>query len=74
MVSSFEKLIHATTKSLASKDVWEEIMTISDLSREEQIKACAWFIENDKQFLMLKEVPMEMKKDMALMFISNVSA
>nr|XP_011465665.1 PREDICTED: uncharacterized protein LOC105349374 [Fragaria vesca subsp. vesca] len=74
MASSFEELIPATTKSLAPKDVWKEIMAIPDLSREEQIKACAWFIENDKQFLMLKEVPMEMKKDMALMFISNVSA
>nr|XP_011457494.1 PREDICTED: uncharacterized protein LOC105349462 [Fragaria vesca subsp. vesca] len=74
MASSFEEFIHATTKNLAPKDVWKEIMAILDLSREEQIKACAWFIENDKQFLMLKEVPMEMKKDMALMFISNLSA
>ncbi|XP_024178735.2 uncharacterized protein LOC112184729 [Rosa chinensis] len=74
MASSFEELIRATTKSLAPKDVWTEIMAITDLSREEQIKACAWFIENDKQFLMLKEVPVEMKKDMVLMFISYGSA
>ena len=73
MASSFEELIRATTKGLAPKDVWKEIMAIPNLSREEQIKACAWFIENDKQFLMLKEVPMEMKRDMALMFISNGS-
>ncbi|KAM5579110.1 hypothetical protein ABKV19_009074 [Rosa sericea] len=73
MTSSFEELIRATTQSLAPKDVLTEIMAILDLSRKEQIKACAWLIENDKQFLMLKEVPVEMKKDMMLMFISDGS-
>ena len=74
MASSFEELIRATTKSLDPKDVWTEIMAIPGLSRDEQMKACVWFIQNEKQFLMLKEVPMEMKKDMALMFISSGSA
>ncbi|BFG32748.1 hypothetical protein CerSpe_190220 [Prunus speciosa] len=41
-----------------------------DLSPDEQLKACSWFIENEKQFLMLKTIPTERKKGMVLMFIS----
>jgi hypothetical protein len=74
MTSSFEDLIRSTTQSLAPKEVWTEIMAIPNLTTEQRIKACAWFIENDKQFLMLKEVPMDMKQSMVLMFISDGSA
>ncbi|KAI5351106.1 hypothetical protein L3X38_003997 [Prunus dulcis] len=38
--------------------------------RDEQLKACTWFIENEKQFLMLKTLPVETKNGMVLMFIS----
>ncbi|KAI5324268.1 hypothetical protein L3X38_033341 [Prunus dulcis] len=41
-----------------------------DLSPDEQLKACSWFIENEKQFLMLKTFPTERKKGMVFMFIS----
>ncbi|KAI5334143.1 hypothetical protein L3X38_024276 [Prunus dulcis] len=41
-----------------------------DLSPDEQLKACSWFIENEKQFLILKTIPTERKKGMVLMFIS----
>ena len=36
-----------------------------------KLKDCAWFIENEIQFQMLKKVPAAWKKNMALMFISQ---
>ena len=44
---------------------------IPDLSEDEELKAYAWFIENEKQFQMLKKVPATRKKSMVLMFISQ---
>ncbi|KAH0983629.1 hypothetical protein GBA52_010806 [Prunus armeniaca] len=51
-------------------EVYNEVIAIPDLSPDEQLKACSWFIENEKQFLMLKTIPIEKKKGMVLMFIS----
>lgn len=48
-------------------EVYAEANAIPDLNRDEKIKAYAWLIENEKQFLMLKAVLIELKKDMVLM-------
>ncbi|XP_070679150.1 uncharacterized protein [Malus domestica] len=71
MASSFQDYICADTKKLDPTEVYDEVNAIPDLSEEEQIKACAWLIENDKQFLMLKTLPVEKKKNMVLLFTSR---
>ncbi|CAN6721257.1 unnamed protein product [Malus baccata var. baccata] len=71
MASSFQDYISADTKKLDPTEVYDEVNAIPDLSEEEQIKACAWLIENDKQFLMLKTLPIEKKKNMVLFFTSR---
>ncbi|XP_068319751.1 uncharacterized protein [Pyrus communis] len=71
MASSFQEYICADTKKLDPTEVYDEVNAIPDLSEEEQIKACAWLIENDKQFLMLKTLPVEKKKNMVLLFTSR---
>ncbi|TQD79556.1 hypothetical protein C1H46_034916 [Malus baccata] len=71
MASSFQDYISADTKKLDPTEVYDEVNAIPDLSEEEQIKACAWLIENDKQFLMLKTLPIEKKKNMVLLFTSR---
>ncbi|XP_050105874.1 uncharacterized protein LOC126585467 [Malus sylvestris] len=73
MASSFQDYICADTKKLDPTEVYDEVNAIPDLSEEEQIKACAWLIENDKQFLMLKTLPVEKKKNMVLLFTSRGS-
>ncbi|CAL9025511.1 unnamed protein product, partial [Prunus brigantina] len=70
MASSFEHFINSTTQKLDPTEVYNEVIAIPDLSPDEQLKACSWFIENEKQFLMLKTIPTERKKGMVLMFIS----
>lgn len=64
MASSFQELILAITSKLNPMKVYAEVNMIPNLSQDEKIKACARLIENEKQFLMLKVVPIEMKKDM----------
>lgn len=71
MASSFQEFIQASASKLDPMEVYVEVNTIPDLSRDEKIKAYAWLIENEKQFLMLKAVPIEVKKDMILMFLSS---
>ncbi|XP_050111922.1 uncharacterized protein LOC126590517 isoform X2 [Malus sylvestris] len=71
MASSFQDYISADTKKLDPTEVYDEVNAILDLSEEEQIKACAWLIENDKQFLMLKTLPIEKKKNMVLLLTSR---
>ncbi|KAM1140552.1 hypothetical protein ACFX13_041315 [Malus domestica] len=70
MAISFQDYICTDTKKLDPIEVYDEVNAIPDLSEEEQIKACAWLIENDKQFLMLKTLPVEKKKNMVLLFTS----
>ncbi|TQE13395.1 hypothetical protein C1H46_000962 [Malus baccata] len=70
MASSFQDYISTYTKKLDPKEVYDEVNPIPNLSEEEQIKACAWLIENDKQFLMLKTLPIEKKKNMVLLLTS----
>ncbi|ONI30336.1 hypothetical protein PRUPE_1G245200 [Prunus persica] len=70
MASSFEQFINATTQKLDPLEVYNEVNAIPELNPDEQLKACTWFIENEKQFLMLKTLPVERKKGMVLMFIS----
>ncbi|CAN6571670.1 unnamed protein product [Malus baccata var. baccata] len=69
--ASFVDVPHTKRKSTTPKDVYDEVNAIPDLSEEEQIKACAWLIENDKQFLMLKTLPIEKKKIMVLLLTSR---
>ncbi|KAI5353577.1 hypothetical protein L3X38_006471 [Prunus dulcis] len=68
--SSLEHFINSTTQKLDPTEVHNEVIAIPDLSPDEQLKACSWFIENEKQFLMLKTIPTERKKGMVFMFIS----
>ncbi|CAL8155596.1 unnamed protein product [Prunus armeniaca] len=70
MASSLEHFINSTTQKLDPTEVYNEVIVIPDLSPDEQLKAMSWFIENEKQFLMLKTIPTERKKGMVLMFIS----
>ncbi|BFG30222.1 hypothetical protein CerSpe_164960 [Prunus speciosa] len=70
MASSLEHFINSTTQKLDPTEVYNEVIAIPDLSPDEQLKACSWFIENEKQFLMLKTIPIERKKGIVLMFIS----
>ncbi|KAB2625377.1 hypothetical protein D8674_017037 [Pyrus ussuriensis x Pyrus communis] len=62
MASSFQDYISAYTKKLDPTEVYDEVNAIPDLSKEEQIKACALLIKNDKQFLMLKTLLIEKKR------------
>jgi hypothetical protein len=71
MASSFQEFIRTSTQKLDAGEVYDEIIAILDLSEDEELKACAWFIENEKQFQMLKKVPAARKKSMVLMFISQ---
>ncbi|BFG22967.1 hypothetical protein CerSpe_092410 [Prunus speciosa] len=71
MALSFEEFIRADTKNLDPAKVYAEVQAVSGLSENEQLKACAWLIENDKQFQMLKALPIEKKKSMLLMFIAR---
>ncbi|RXI01117.1 hypothetical protein DVH24_001351 [Malus domestica] len=73
MASSFQDYISADTKKLDPTEVCDEVNAIPDLSEEEQIKACAWLIEDDKQFLMLKTLPIEKKKNMIKRAYENIS-
>ncbi|VVA39889.1 PREDICTED: ALP1 [Prunus dulcis] len=70
MASSLEHFINSTTQKLDPTKVYNEVIAIPDLSPDEQLKACSWFIENEKQFLMLKTIPTKRKKGMVFMFIS----
>ncbi|XP_020417961.1 uncharacterized protein LOC18781005 [Prunus persica] len=70
MASSFKQFINATTQKHDPLEVYDEVNAILELNPDEQLKACTWFIENEKQFLMLKTLPIERKKGMVLMFIS----
>ncbi|CAN6704248.1 unnamed protein product [Malus baccata var. baccata] len=70
MAISFQDYICSDTKKLDPIEVYDEVNAIPNLIEEEQIKACAWLIENDKQFLMLKTLPVEKKKNMVLLFTS----
>ncbi|PQQ00074.1 uncharacterized protein Pyn_28377 [Prunus yedoensis var. nudiflora] len=60
MALSFE--VRADTKNLDPVEVYAEVQAVPGLSENEQLKACAWLIENDKQFQMLKALPIEKKK------------
>ncbi|PQQ19501.1 uncharacterized protein Pyn_12110 [Prunus yedoensis var. nudiflora] len=71
MALSFEEFIRADTKNLDPAEVYAEVQAVPGLSENEQLKACAWLIENDKQFHMLKALPIEKKKSMLLMFIAR---
>ncbi|KAL6284677.1 hypothetical protein ACE6H2_015606 [Prunus campanulata] len=70
LLISFEQFINATTQKLDPLEVYNEVNAIPELSPDEQWRACTWFIENEKQFIMLKTLPVERKKGMMLMFIS----
>ncbi|KAI5327595.1 hypothetical protein L3X38_026991 [Prunus dulcis] len=70
MASLFEQFINVTTQKLDPLEVYNEVNAIPELNPYEQLKACTWFIENEKQFLMLKTLPVERKKGMVLIFIS----
>jgi hypothetical protein len=70
MTLSLEHFINSTAQKLDPTEIYNEVVTIPDLSPDEQLKACSWFIENEKQFLMLKTIPIERKKGMVLLFIS----
>ncbi|CAN6718489.1 unnamed protein product [Malus baccata var. baccata] len=63
--------ISPITKKLDPTEVYDEVNAILDLSEEEQIKAYAWLIENDKQFVRLKTLPIEKKKNMVLLLTSR---
>ncbi|KAI5327160.1 hypothetical protein L3X38_026556 [Prunus dulcis] len=67
MASSFQQFFNATTQKLGPLEVYNEVNAVPELSPDEQLKACTWFIENEKQFLMLKTLPVERKKGMVLM-------
>ncbi|BFG16100.1 hypothetical protein CerSpe_023730 [Prunus speciosa] len=71
MALSFEEFIRADTKNLDLAEVYAEVQAVSGLSENEQLKACAWLIENNKQFQMLKALPIEKKKSMLLMFVAR---
>ncbi|CAN6585825.1 unnamed protein product [Malus baccata var. baccata] len=71
MTSYFKDYIFAVTKKLDPTEVYDEVNAILDLSEEEQIKAYAWLIENDKQFVRLKTLPIEKKKNMVLLLTSR---
>ncbi|TQD89043.1 hypothetical protein C1H46_025434 [Malus baccata] len=73
MASSFQDYICADTKKLDPTEVYDEVNAIPDLNEEEQIKACAWLIENDKQFLMLKTLPVEKKKNMTHHIVAAIN-
>jgi hypothetical protein len=70
MALSFQEFIRISTQKLDAREVYDEITVIPDLSEDEELKAYAWFIENE-QFQMLKKVPATRKKSMVLMFISQ---
>ncbi|PQM40179.1 uncharacterized protein Pyn_06933 [Prunus yedoensis var. nudiflora] len=71
MALSIEEFIRADTKNLDPAEVYVEVQAVPGLSENEQLKACAWLIENDKQFQMLKALLIEKKKEsMLLMFIA----
>ncbi|VVA17136.1 Hypothetical predicted protein [Prunus dulcis] len=67
MASSSQQFFNATTQKPGPLEVYNEVNAIPELSLDEQLKACTWFIENEKQFLMLKTLPVERKKGMVLM-------
>ncbi|CAL8162663.1 unnamed protein product [Prunus armeniaca] len=71
MALSFEEFIRADTKNLDPTEVYAEVQAVPGLSENEQLKACAWLIENDKQFQILKALPIEKKRSMLLMFIAR---
>ncbi|BFG35089.1 hypothetical protein CerSpe_213630 [Prunus speciosa] len=71
MALSFEEFIRADTNNLDPAEVYAEVQEVPGLSENEQLKACAWLIENDKQFQMLKALPIEKKESMLLMFIAR---
>ena len=61
MALSFKEFINADTKNLDPAKVYAEVQAVPGLSENEQLKACDWLIENDKQFQMLKALPIEKK-------------
>ncbi|PQQ15964.1 uncharacterized protein Pyn_32285 [Prunus yedoensis var. nudiflora] len=69
MTLSFEEYICDDTKNLDSAEVYAEVQAVPCLSENEQLKACAWLIENDKQFQLLKALLIE-KNESMLMFIA----
>jgi hypothetical protein len=71
MASSFQEFIRTSTQKPDVEKVYDEITAIPDLSEDEELKACSWFIENEKQFQMLKKVLAARKKRIVLMFISE---
>jgi hypothetical protein len=68
---SFQEFIRTSTQKLDAGEVYDEITAIPNFSEDEELKTCVWFIENEKQFQMLKKVPAAKKKSMVLMFISQ---
>jgi hypothetical protein len=71
LLLSFQEFIPTSTQKLDAGEVYDEITAIPNFSEDEELKTCAWFIENEKQFQMLKKVPATKKKSMVLMFISQ---
>ncbi|RXH93546.1 hypothetical protein DVH24_014122 [Malus domestica] len=73
VISNFEREKWRWFEKLDPIEVYDEVNAIPDLSEEEQIKACAWLIENDKQFLMLKTLPVEKKKNMTHHIVTAIN-
>ncbi|KAL6288942.1 hypothetical protein ACE6H2_006452 [Prunus campanulata] len=71
MALSFEEFIRVDTKNLDPAEVYAEVQAVPGLSENEQFKACAWLIENEKKIQMLKALPIEKKESILLMFIAR---
>ena len=48
MASLFQEFIRTSKQKLNAGEVYDEITAIPDLSEDEELKTCAWFIENEK--------------------------
>ncbi|KAJ7947319.1 Myb/SANT-like DNA-binding domain protein [Quillaja saponaria] len=69
MSDSLQEFLRSSVKRLDVKEVIDELKGVPDLDRKQRLKAINWLIENETQFSVVKNLPIDEKKDYILMFM-----
>ena len=55
MASSFKEFIRASAQKLNVGEVYHEVLVTPNISEYKQLKACAWFMENEEAITHVEE-------------------
>ncbi|OMP07201.1 hypothetical protein COLO4_07541 [Corchorus olitorius] len=69
IANSFTEFIRTSEKKIDVKEVMDELNMISDFDRQQRLKALKWLTENETQFYVVKNLPLDEKKDYIMMFM-----